>query len=144
MSFNPAVIEDLLLIIEGPRSFDECVIGTDVRFVIGGGNPGDLFIHIEKLGDTDPGTGFRSFSGFCVRNARVRVSGGFLSWVVLYCSLRGCLVRTLFDSLPCYDFVCEVCSVVLFCMRPCLNPSLRGRPRTIGRIRARARSARHR
>jgi hypothetical protein len=30
-----------------------------------------------------------------------------------------------------YGFVCEVCSVVLFYLRPCLNPSLRGRPRTV-------------
>ena len=43
-----------------------------------------------------------------------------------------------FDSLPCYGFVCEVCAVVLFCMRPCRYPSLRGRPRTGGSVRARA------
>ena len=36
-----------------------------------------------------------------------------------------------FDLLPCYEFFREVCSVVLFYMRPCLNPSLRGRPRTV-------------
>jgi hypothetical protein len=43
-----------------------------------------------------------------------------------------------FDPLPCYDLRREVCSVVLFCMRPCLNPSLRGRPRTVVHVRARA------
>jgi hypothetical protein len=42
------------------------------------------------------------------------------------------------DSLPCYDLRCEVSSVVLFLMRPCLNPSLRGRPRTARHVRARA------
>ena len=35
-------------------------------------------------------------------------------------------------------FFCEVCSVVLFQMRPCLYPSLRGRPRTVKYVRARA------
>lgn len=35
-------------------------------------------------------------------------------------------------------FLREVCSVVLFKVRPCLNPSLRGRPRTVGSVRARA------
>jgi len=35
-------------------------------------------------------------------------------------------------------FFREVCSVVLFNVRPCLYPSLRGRPRTVGCVRARA------
>ena len=33
---------------------------------------------------------------------------------VLNCSLRCCSLSMFFDLFPCYDFVCEVCSVVLF------------------------------
>ena len=96
--------------------------------------------------------GLRGFCRLCVpacsSNAQtfhaLRVSG-MLSWYVgLHGSFRCRLRSTFIDLLQCYDFICEVCSVVLFCMRPCLNPSLRGRPRTVGRVRARARSARHR
>jgi len=96
--------------------------------------------------------GLRGFCRLCVpacsSNAQtfhaLRASG-MLSWYVgLHGSFRCRLRSTFIDLLQCYDFICEVCSVVLFCMRPCLNPSLRGRPRTVGRVRARARSARHR
>src|SRR4030042_3852855 len=42
-----------------------------------------------------------------------------------------------------YGFVYEVPSVVLFLLRPCLHPSLRGVSRTCTAVRVRARFARH-
>jgi hypothetical protein len=63
-----------------------------------------------------------------------------LLWCVgLYGSFRCRLGPTFFDLFPCCDLLREVCSVVLFNVRPCLYPSLRGRPRSVKRIRARAR-----
>ncbi len=77
------------------------------------------------------------FLGICRRSPWPGRAGflGITSWLNARSpSLSGIVLRLV----PCYDLLCEVCSVVLFCMRPCLNPSLRGRPRTVGRVRARA------
>ena len=75
--------------------------------------------------------------GICRRSPRP-ARAGFLritSWLNARSpSLSGNVLRLV----PCYDLLCEVSSVVLFFMRPCLYPSLRGRPRTVGRVRARA------
>jgi hypothetical protein len=47
----------------------------------------------------------------------VRASGLLWHRFVLDCSLRCCWRLAFFDSLQCYDFICEVCSVVLFYVR---------------------------
>ena len=61
--------------------------------------------------------------------------------VVFNCSFRFRSLSMFFDWFLCYDFICGVCSVVLFNVRPCLYPSLRGRPRTVSSVRARTQSA---
>jgi hypothetical protein len=63
---------------------------------------------------------------------------GFAS--LLFAAIRCYSLLARVDLFPCCDLLREVSSVVLFNVRPCLYPSLRGRPRTVGCVRARARS----
>ena len=70
------------------------------------------------------------------------LSPGILRWCRVVTDRFGLvLVRTSSTCSRATIFLREVISVVLVCLRPCLNPSLRGRPRTVGlRPRSGARS----
>ena len=75
------------------------------------------------------------------RICAVRQDGLFGYALVCNCSLCCCCrYRFVSTRSRVTIFIREVCSVVLFKMRPCLYPSLRGLPRTVRYVRARANS----
>jgi hypothetical protein len=69
-----------------------------------------------------------------------------LTWLrVVEGPLRASLCMNVCDSFPRYDLPARgLCGRLLFKARSCLCPTLRGRPRTVSRVRARDHFARHR